>query len=81
MQQEQDEQTMNQVDGMIKLIDKESKGQQAAMKSQMSAEKPQSKSSGGQAFTSIFRDLKNQDEEHSRQSYSAKMMKNIPTVK
>ena len=33
MQQEQDEQTMNQVDGMIKLIDKESKGQQATMKS------------------------------------------------
>ena len=58
MQKDQDEQTMNQVDGMIKVIDK-GEEDQALQKSLRSAEKQQRPQSKPGQITSMFRELKN----------------------
>ena len=74
MQKDEDEKTMSQVDGMIKLIDKEQEDAKSPQKKKVSnvskssnpSSQPKSKESGpGEKMfvTSIFNDLKNKDEE------------------
>lgn len=71
---------MNQVDGMIKLIDK-GEEESPSKKTEVPNVFAKSKGSEGKMVTSLFKDLKNKDQDVSNFNTSAKMMKTIPTVK